>query len=428
MSDSTFEDRLPILQLGRLEIDFRRYSYVPVDFSNYFPPYEAHDWEYRWRVDPDGETFAENGVRCRTPLWVVLQRLNLLGWTEEVARLLYEESQESSEKSRRLFPRLTLPPLPTFDVLAQGVASLDVEQVRDGHEPKGATSPWQIAASYAVEFDNGGVVTEHAPDPVQWYRHQIENLDTATIMHMLAMNSSNLDLPVTWWAYNEVIYGQLGEDDYVEQIGAKYDDRVMIVTEGKSDKNIIKKALSMLRPHVEDFFTFVDMSENYPFTGVGNLSNFYKGLHKIGIQNNVIVLFDNDAEGDAKFEDAKRLHELPNIRPLKVPDIPSLVHFQTISPTGEQNADINGRAASIDCLLDLEWKAERKASIRWTSFLKSRGTYQGELIDKAEYAKRFLALSADQRATYDTSNIETLLNGISALAEEMATHILLHEE
>src|SRR5690606_19319640 len=156
------------------------------------------------QVDPDGETFVENGVRCRTPLWVVLQRLNLLGWTEEVARQLYEESREISEKSRRLFSRLTLPPLPTFDVLAQGVASLDVEQIRHGHETKGATSPWQIAASYAVEFDNGGVVTEHAPDPVQWYRHKIENLDTATIMHMLARNPSNLELPVTWWAYNEV--------------------------------------------------------------------------------------------------------------------------------------------------------------------------------------------------------------------------------
>src|SRR5690606_6239188 len=132
-------------------------------------------------------------------------------------------------------------------------------------------------------------------------------------------------------------------------------------------------------------------------------SNFYKGLHMIGIQNNVIVLFDNDAEGVAKFEDAERLDELPNIRPLKLPDLPSLVHFHTLGPTGEQNADINGRAASIECLLDLEWKAERKASVRWTGYLKATGTYQGELINKAEYAKRFLALSDEQRATYDTS-------------------------
>ena len=428
MSESLKNDRLPILQLGKLEIDLRRYSYVPADFSSYFPPYAFEAWEYTWKVDQDDdETYVESGIRCRAPLSVVVQRLNLLGWNEAVARKLYEESSKSFSENSHLHSRFSLPPKPNYDALAAGVASVDVVNVQDGHDVKGPSSPWQHAAMQAVEADGGGVVTEHEPDPVEWYRREIQDLDSATMTHMLARNPANLALPVTWWAYHEVIYGDLGEEDYADQIGSKPHDRVLIVTEGKSDTNIIKKSLAMLRPHLEDFFTFIDMSENYPFTGVGNLSNFYMGMLKIGILNNVIVLFDNDAEGVAKFEDARRLSELRNIKPVKLPHLPSLVHFHTIGPTGEQYADINGRAASIECFLDLGWSSCREPSVRWTSYLKSADTYQGELLDKAAYVKRFLALSDDQRENYDLSNLETLLECILRDAEEMAMYRVLNE-
>ena len=37
------------------------------------------------------------------------------------------------------------------------------------------------------------------------------------------------------------------------------------------------------QPDFDDFFTFVDMADNYPFTGAGSLVNFCAGLAKIGI-------------------------------------------------------------------------------------------------------------------------------------------------
>jgi hypothetical protein len=426
MSGPSFDDRLPILQLGALEVDRRNTSYVPDDFSSYFPPNSSQEWEYVWRNSEEDEPYTEAGKRCIAPLWIIVQRLNLLGWSERVAREFYEESKRRSEESL-VRTRFHLPPVPSFDVLGTGIASLDVGRIPNLHEYKGRSSPWHDAALVAVEQDGGGVTTEHQPDPVEWYRSQIEKLDTATLIHLLAKNPSNRNLPVTWWAYHEVIYGYSGEDDYAEQIGAKSQDRVLVVTEGKSDTKIIQKSFSMLRPHLQDFFTFVDMSENYPFTGVGNLSNFYKGLQKIGVQNNVVVLFDNDAEGVAKFEDATRLSELPNIRPLKLPDLASMVDFPTIGPTGEHYADINGRAVSIECLLDLNWKSERKPTVRWTSYLKSTDTYQGELIDKSSYLKRFLALTNEQTPNYNSINLETLLDSISLVAQKMAEYRLLNE-
>lgn len=428
VSKSREDDWLPILQLGNLDIDLRQYSYVPADFSSYFPPYATEEWEYNWKVDQDDdETYRETGVRCRTPLSVVAQRLNLLGWSDTLARKWYDEARRSFETNSMLHSRFQLPPKPSYDALAAGVALLDVGQVQHGHIPKGQASPWHEAAIRAVEADGGGVPTEHAPDAVAWYRSEIEDLDTATMIHMLARNHANLDMNVTWWAYHEVIYGNLDEEDYYEEIGAKAHDRVMIVTEGKSDTNIIRKSLSKIQPQIEDFFTFIDMSENYPFTGVGNLSNFFMGLHKIGVLNNVIVLFDNDAEGVAKFEEALRLSELPNIRPLKLPHLPSLAHFRTIGPTGEQYADINGRAASIECFLDLGWESGREPCVRWTSYSKQTDTYQGELMDKAAYVKRFLALNEEQFDGYSSNNLEILLACISTVAEEIAVNRILSE-
>ena len=45
---------------------------------------------------------------------------------------------------------------------------------------------------------------------------------------------------------------------------------------------------------LRDFFDFVDMTENYPFTGAGNLYRFCQGLARIRIQNRILVVLDND--------------------------------------------------------------------------------------------------------------------------------------
>jgi hypothetical protein len=57
-----------------------------------------------------------------------------------------------------------------------------------------------------------------------------------------------------------------------------------------------------LPPHIADFFDFVDREEGYPISRTGNLFRFVQGLISIRVLNNVIVIYDNDAEGAANFE------------------------------------------------------------------------------------------------------------------------------
>jgi hypothetical protein len=175
-----------------------------------------------------------------------------------------------------------------------------------------------------------------------------------------------------------------------------------------------------LRPHIADFFDFVDMEEGYPFSGTGNVYRFVQGLISIAVLNNVLVLFDNDAEGCINHARCCDLNVPDNMRILKLPDLPAFDQFRADGPGGEHQANINGKAAAIECYLDLPLDA----CVRWTSFLDKAGCYQGELIGKDLHKKRFL----DQRARedgYDYTKLGRVLDEIVAAAIAMRERVAL---
>ncbi|MBQ6043527.1 MAG: hypothetical protein IJL41_05235 [Clostridia bacterium] len=140
-------------------------------------------------------------------------------------------------------------------------------------------------------------------------------------------------------------------------------EEILIVTEGKTDTFIIKTAIDLLYPAVADFFCFIDMKENYPFTGTGNLYNFASGLTKIKIQNKTIIVFDNDEAGTSSYKKCiENLDELSNLKFYHLPIMPDFNHFSTIGPSGESIQDINGKAVSIECFLDLSYRKELRGS------------------------------------------------------------------
>jgi hypothetical protein len=103
----------------------------------------------------------------------------------------------------------------------------------------------------------------------------MENLHPWSILRLLAERPENLELQVTWY-FSEIV----GEWEERRSFSASLpeDTRFLLVTEGSSDANILRKAFGLLRPALSDFFYFVDMQEGYPFTRTGNLANFCKGL------------------------------------------------------------------------------------------------------------------------------------------------------
>jgi hypothetical protein len=120
----------------------------------------------------------------------------------------------------------------------------------------------------------------------------LDRLTPYDILRVFAERPENLDLVVQWDFMDVVESGYFNREDF--SVGAD-GEGFLLVTEGTSDTKAIKHAFAILRPEIADFFQFVDMKDNYPFGGHGNLMNFMQGLRSIGKADGVLAIFDNDA-------------------------------------------------------------------------------------------------------------------------------------
>lgn len=246
----------------------------------------------------------------------------------------------------------------------------------------------------------------------------MEGLDPWSLMVLLGENPANHSVPVNW-AFADVAENWTGRDIFVHALDQR--SRCLIVTEGSADAKILKKGLELLRPEVADFFNFVDMEEGYPFSGAGNLYRFCQGLVSIGILNQVLIIYDNDAEGVSRHSETGRLRFPSNMRAMCLPALRQFEQFATVGPNGEGIDDINGRAVSIECYLDLNWLSSNRPRVRWSSYNRKIDAYQGDLIDKDVYLRRFMDLRSREKA-YDFSKLETVLDQLIAECAFMARH------
>lgn len=396
------------LAVGRLEIDWGKNSGF-VDHSALFQADDVMQIPYYYAGEeipgadgvPGWEVITEMQEGLSKPLTQVVDRINLLGHTEAIC-----EQEFSSLASFNGFDPSSF----SFSDLRTTLASVDVQALSpnygEGGEDFGKFFRREILPR--LNLKKGG------PDPMELggVAEGMENLSAYTILQLLAANPTASGLHVQW-AFNDIETGGWAKrSDFVKPVDQAA--RFLVVTEGSSDAAIIGKAFRLLRPHIADFFDFVDMEEGYPFSGTGNVFRFIQGLISIRIMNNVLVVYDNDAEGVANLERTRRLSLPPNMTALKLPDLGDLERFATIGPNGRHEANINGRAAAIECYLDLPLDA----CVRWTSFSHKIEEYQGELINKEGYARAFL----DQRRSmgnYRYDNIAAVLDLIVGAAIAM---------
>lgn len=233
----------------------------------------------------------------------------------------------------------------------------------------------------------------------------LERLSPYDTLRILAERSENLDLMVIWDFMDVVEAGYFSRKEFT--VGSIGGGRHLLVTEGTSDTDIIRHAFNILRPDVSDFFRYVDMEKNYPFGGHGNLLNFMKGLNSIGLARGIIAIFDNDTAGVGSL---RELSKIPGITAVKLPDLAEFRAFPTIGPGGEQCADINGRAAAIECYL----KLPDDCRVRWTNFDARAGEYQGAIDQTSaeKSAQRDVFLKTTAGDAYPFEKIRKVLDVI----------------
>ena len=84
--------------------------------------------------------------------------------------------------------------------------------------------------------------------------------------------------------------------------------------------------------------------------------------------------------------------------------------FLTVGPTGEVYENINGKAVSIECFLDLSFGFDRAPKVRWTVYNEKSDQYQGALIGKDDYTRVFKKSLYDEK--YNKNKLLFLINDI----------------
>jgi hypothetical protein len=388
------------LQLGNLEVDWGKNDFY-FDHGELFQSSDIID-----RATGD----INEKIAFQKTLRDVATRLQLLGHSLKSVQYRHESALVKNDydiEDKFL----------CFESVKEAFGGLDVGAVPAGYRNYIDDDAWEIVTDRIIERE---AVSD--PEDVRLVKAHLSDVfsdfNPRDILALLAQNPANLDIPLVW-NFDDIIQGGWAiEEEFDTEAQPK--NRYLIVTEGNSDSLVIRKAFELLRPDIDDFFYFIDMEENYPFTGVGNLHNFVQGLTKINIQNRTIIIYDNDAEGSAKYSESAALSLPDNMQVIKVPDLEDFKDFETIGPSGQARDDINGRAVAIECFLDLNFSHKENPRVRWTTFNNRNQQYQGELENKVKYFKEFMRI--EEVGSYNIDKLQKLLDEITKTAVDIADH------
>ncbi len=238
---------------------------------------------------------------------------------------------------------------------------------------------------YSIDDDGSsdslyGIDTEII-DAEYVYRMILENCDdTAEI---------NLDFTnIQWW-----------DDDCIPKAleAAEQSEKIVVLVEGSSDKDILEFALNRLYPHLSDMFYFMDFDDSNGGKRDGGTSYVIKNLKAFyfsHLKAKFIAIFDNDAEGySSKCTLLNEIKHWPdNFRILLYPELKLFKSYPTIIPNGFiMNDNINKKAASIELYLPerIIKKDSSYLPIEWEARKKIRGLdgeevllYQGVITQK----------------------------------------------
>ncbi len=189
-----------------------------------------------------------------------------------------------------------------------------------------------------------------------------------------------------------------GADDlvnYAEDLiadGFDVSRRVIVLTEGNSDKWILERSLKLIYPHLIDYFHFLDFEGARIGGGAGALANIIKAFAGAGIVNRIIALFDNDTAAESAVNTLKSISLPDNIVVLQYPTLTLANEYPTLGPTGLAAMNVNGLAGSIELYLGKDVLVDAAGNllpVQWRGYDAKLEKYQGEIMDKSDILERF---------------------------------------
>ncbi|WP_442499155.1 HEPN/Toprim-associated domain-containing protein [Methylobacter sp. sgz302048] len=380
---------------------------------------DAINYDYYEEHPEEKEELAEAEELFARTLSRILPRLEILGFTLEAARAEYQaavaEAEDISryggiEESKKIYL--------TFEEFCNLACRYPLGDLKSGYIEYETPDRDKIAQGrFAADIDKFERIpwTDNADSywsESSFLSARVCILSAESMLQVFSLNPANSEVEVTWEFGPIVHAGWVQREAF--RPGARQRQKVLIATEGASDARIIRRSLDVLRPDVADFFNFVDVDERHHFWGTGNLVKFAEGLLRIEVLNQVLFVFDNDAEGVDAFRKLEKLELPANMRAMLLPDLEEFRTFSTRGPEGVGVSDINGRAAAIECYLDLRLDQYPASQVTWSNFKKDIDAWHGVLDFKESYSKHFYDQPDDllRNGSYDVSKLTKLIDAL----------------
>lgn len=237
-----------------------------------------------------------------------------------------------------------------------------------------------------------------------FYGLNIEFIDIAYIFRLILESCDNEEEIVLDFSYIQY----WDEDCIPKGISATDDvEKIIILVEGTSDKEILEFSMNQIYPHLSDLFYFMDFDDSNAGKRDGGTSYVIKNLKTFyfsKLKSKFIAIFDNDAEGYlSKRALLNEIKQWPdNFKILTYPNLSIFNKYPTMAPNGKIMIDnINRKACSIELYLPdfiikdngeyfpVEWESRKK--IKLNNGIEE-SIYQGVISQKDKIKKKIFEL------------------------------------
>ncbi len=290
-------------------------------------------------------------------VWMVAQRLDIMGFTLARAGRDYEDCREGEmeavadgdyydddERDTELAKWRAL----DYDsyvaglrsVVTQGLAWWDVARSRMDGEPRQLT-----------------VIEEHILDEHSDYLLGYLGADFRGLLRIVC-DIVDRDARVVQDITDLIQGGWLEPHDAVceqaiESLLEGYPENAsrIVLTEGSTDAMYLSSALKLLYPHLAEYYVFFDFHSFSSRGGTAHLATAIRAFAAAGIANRIVALFDNDGVGLDEMERLSKTALPPNIALMNYPDLDALEAYPVLEGDKCSHRNVNGVAASIELYL-----------------------------------------------------------------------------
>ena len=180
----------------------------------------------------------------------------------------------------------------------------------------------------------------------------------------------------------------------IETLTADYphNSKIVILTEGSSDKAALEISLKLLYPHLYDYYSFMDFGVSNSAGGANFLVSAVKAFVGSGITNRIVAVFDNDTAASVAQKGLSKTLMPDNIKVIAYPDIDLARNYPAIGPAGISQMNINGLACSIELYFgaDVLIQDGKLTPVQWKGYDESINQYQGEILNKKTIQDAFM--------------------------------------